>query len=359
MRKRHSSAESLGVVRSAVAAVLAALAVVPAARTATITAVPVVPEAAFPAAFAIAPSGRILYAELLTGRILSVRPRTGAKRLIYVVPDVAAIGGQGLLGLALPPGYPRVPYVYAYATRSVSGRVENQVLRIRVARGRGIAMRVLFRARTDVTFHAGGPLVYGPDGALYLALGDAGVPAKAQDRHDPHGKIVRLRPGRMPGAFASGIRNSFGLAFDPWSGRLWGTDNGPECNDELNRYDRGANYGWGAAATCVSPPAAPANTNQDGPRPRHPLAWDAAPVAPTGVAFCRRCGLGPGREGRLFYGTFLTGQIREVTLGRRRLGVRAQGIAYTHPSGVLAMTRGPRGRLYFSDEGAIYKLVLQ
>jgi hypothetical protein len=55
----------------------------------------------------------------------------------------------------------------------------------------------------------------------------------------------------------------------------------------------------------------------------------------------------------------VTGEIREVRLGPRRIGVRTQRLAYTHASGVLAMAAGPRGRLYFSDAGAIYKLVLQ
>jgi glucose/arabinose dehydrogenase len=338
--------------------VLVALTVAPAGATATVTAVRVVDDAAFPAAFAIARPGRIIYAERLTGRIVSFNARTGTRRNLFTVPDLAAPASQGLIGLTLSRGFPDVPFIYAHATRSSSGGVENQIVRIRVEKGRGVAMRVIFRAPTSVTFHNGGPLVVGPDGALYVTLGDAGTAAFAQDPANPHGKIVRLS-GTTSSVFASGIRNSFGLAFDPWSGRLWGTDNGPECNDELNRYARGGNYGWGPGATCASPPPAPKNTNQDGARPRLPLAWDVAPVAPTGAAFCGRCGLGAAREGRLFYGTFVTHEIREVTLGPRRLGVRSEQTAYIHTEGVIGMARGPRGRLYFSDADAIYKLALR
>lgn len=341
--------------RVGAAATVTALAIVPAAPAATVTAVPIVTDAAFPAAFDVARSGKIFYGERLTGRIRAFSQRTSSNRLFFALPRVSSTGGRGLLGLAVHPRYPRVPYVYVHVTRSVGSTVENQVVRIRASRGRGVAVRVLFRASTDATFHNGGPLLFGPDDALYLSLGDAGLPAAAQDAKNPHGKILRLT-GAGAVSVASGIRNSFGFAFDPWGGRLWATDNGPECNDELNRIEPGANYGWGARATCASPPSAPANTNQDGPSPRFPQRFDPSPIAPTGVVFCRHCGLGAAREGNLFYGTFLTGEVREVTLGPRRLAARSQRIAYTHLEGILALAAGPRGRLYFSDSTGIYKL---
>ena len=95
----------------------------------------------------------------------------------------------------------------------------------------------------------------------------------------PRGKILRLTrdgeaaPGNPFGSrvWAFGIRNSFGLAFDPVTGNLWETENGPECNDELNRIVRGGNYGWGPAADCGSA-TPPSDTNRDGPSPILPLA---------------------------------------------------------------------------------------
>ena len=86
-------------------------------------------------------------------------------------------------------------------------------------------------------------------------------------------------PGKL--IFAYGLRNSFGFTFDPLTGKLWETENGPECNDEVNLEQAGENHAWGSSETCSTPPAPPANTNQDGPAPRIlPLAYFTPTVLP-------------------------------------------------------------------------------
>ena len=67
----------------------------------------------------------------------------------------------------------------------------------------------------------------------------------------PGGKIPADNPFPDSYAYSYGNRNSFGLAFDPETGDLWETENGPECNDELNRILPGRNYGWGPSETCA------------------------------------------------------------------------------------------------------------
>lgn len=206
------------------------------------------------------------------------------------------------------------------------------------------------------------------------------------------GKVLRMEPdGTVPGdnpfpssyIFAYGIRNSFGFTFDPRTGRLWETDNGPECNDELNLVKRGRNLGGGPSATCTTPPAPPASTNQDGPNPLLPKRWYATPLAVTGAAFCMSCRLGSASERalfvgtwvthevrlarlpsdplpaeRLFVGTCVTHEVRRALLTRRRNSIASQSVVHRHGSGVLAFARGPDGRLYFSDSAAIYRLTL-
>ena len=114
--------------------------------------------------------------------------------------------------------------------------------------------------------------------------------------------------------WAYGLRNSFGMAFDPLTRQLWETENGPECNDELNLITPGANYGWGPSETCTVPPSAPMNTNQDGPSVVQPKTWYAATTAPTGATFCFSCGLGSDVEGALVYATYKTHELRRVRL---------------------------------------------
>ena len=350
---------------TACTALLASMLATTPAGAATV-ATPVTTGLSFPAAFAVAPSGRIFYGERLTGVVRMVDPGSGWTAPFYTVPDVAASGEQGLLGIALDPEFPRSPFVYIYATRIVSGAAENQILRVRSFRATGTDVTVIYRAPA-AGLHNGGRILFGPDGMLYAVTGDATSPGSSQDVSSPLGKVLRMTPlGTVPGdnpfpgslTWAYGIRNSFGLAFDPVTSGLWETENGPACNDELNRIFKGLNYGWGPTQTCSTPPAPPLNTNQDGPSPVMPAAFYTPPPALTGIAFCSGCGLDPSSENALFYGTFNTRQIRQVELApRSRHRVASDTVAYTHPSSILSLERAPDGRLYFSDPSGIYRLV--
>jgi len=299
-----------------------------------------------------------------------IGPRRRSNSLFFRIPHVVADGEQGLLGLALDPEFPQTPFVYAYATRRVHGHERDQIVRIEDQRGHGSALHVIiWSSPTDAgVYHDGGRIEFGPGGALFAIQGEAHDAGNSQDLSNDAGKILRMTPAGKPApgnpfpdsrVFAYGIRNSFGFDFDPQTGRLWETENGPSCNDELNRIVAGRNYGWGPHQTCSTPPAPPHNTNQDGPKPVMPRRWYTPVIAPTGAVFCERCGLGDASLGRLFFGAYDTGEIRRVTLTKDRLGVTRQAVVYVHGEGLLSMEAAPDGRLYFSDSHAIYRLVLK
>jgi len=317
-------------------------------------------------AFTFGPGNQIWYVEKATGEVRIHDLDTGSNRLFYDVPGVNAEGERGTLGIALHPGYPTKPYVYVYATRSVSGSLRNQILRLTDSDGQGTNRKVIFTSPASSSpYHNGGRILFGPDSRLYAIVGEGHDPANAQDTtNNDRGKILRMRPdGGVPSdnpiansrIFAYGIRNSFGFAFDPDKGHLWETENGPACNDELNRIREGANFGWGPNQTCSG--TAPQNTNQDGPNPVLPELWYTPTIAPTGIAFCARCGLGSGNDGKLFFGAFNTGDIRAVTLNAKRTGVTGQRVVFTHSTAVFSMEVGPGGTIYFSDFTRIFKLV--
>jgi len=318
---------------------------------------------AFPAAFTVTPGGnRILYGERFTGRIRRLNPATGTSTPFFTVPNVATVGDYGLLGLALSPSYPSDARVWAFVTRSVSGRVTNQLLRIR-ADGSGF---VVLRRLPAAEFHDGGRIMFGPDGKLYVVVGDNHSPPLAQNLASLAGKMLRLNvdgtvPSDNPRAgspiIGYGIRNSFGFTFDPQTGRLWETENGPECNDEINLVARLRlqNFGWGPSQTCSMPPAAPRNTNQDGPSPVLPKLFFATPPALTGAAFCRLCGL--SSSGQLFFGDFNTGTIHRARLTSTRTGIASQAPFYDHPAAVLSLeTPVDGGPIYFSTKTNILRL---
>jgi glucose/arabinose dehydrogenase len=321
---------------------------------------------AFPAGFTFAPDGRIFYGERFTGEIRIYDPGTGSDTLFFDIPGVETVGEQGLLGLALHPLYPTRPVVFAYVTRNVGGSDRNQIIRLRDAGGTGTQPRAIWTEDiTASSIHNGGHIVFGPDGRLFANVGDAANSANSQNLDVDAGKILRMNergqappdnpfPGSLVWAF--GHRNSYGLTFDPVTGLLWESENGPECNDEINLVRPGDNLAWGPNETCDVPPQPPMNTNQDGPNPVLPLTWFTPTIAPVGTAFCDGCGL-VGSEGTLFMGVYNTAQIRQVVLTADRMDIESVTTVYTHPDSPLSLERGLDGAIYFSDSQGIWKLV--
>jgi glucose/arabinose dehydrogenase len=327
----------------------------------------VVPNLDFPAAFTIDPNNVIIwYAERNTGEIRRRNLLNGADELVWTVPNLVTSGEQGLLGLALDPNYPSTRNVYAYASRSISGTVHNQVLRIALNTNFiGTGQTAIFdQLGGPGDHHVGGRLQAGPDGRIYLVIGEHTVPANAQNLGNTSGKVLRmLTNGGVPSdnpisgsrIFAFGIRNSFGFDFDPANGRLWGTDNGPNCNDEVNRIVGGGNYAWGPNATCTTPPSAPQNTNQDGPNRRLPLSFYGDSQGITGAVFCDDCGV-DGLDGKLLVGV-LNGNIRVITLNGDRTGVSADQLLVNHNQGPIGLESRPGEPVYFSTSTGIFRLL--
>ena len=315
-----------------------------------------------PVGFTFLPDGRLAYLERNTGWLRFRNLQTDVDRRIYRIRNVNATGERGALGVEVHPDWPQEPFIYVFATRNTPHGLRNQVLRIRVEKGEPTGVRTLLSAAAGpASNHNGGRILFGPNRKLYIVIGDNGQPSNSQDRSSNlRGKILRINAnGSIPGTnpfgsrvWAYGIRNSIGFAFDPETGRLWEQDNGPECNDELNRIKRGANFGWGPNANCP-------NTNNSGPRPRiRPRHTFVNTVGLTGVAFCDSCGLGAGYGGDLFVGAVNDGIIRRFDLnGRRTAFDGGPTRVLDRPGPVLSMETSPNGRIYFSDFSAIYRLV--
>lgn len=321
-----------------------------------------------PAAFTFAPDGRIFYGERVEGWVKILDTATGESTEFFRVPDLngEVTNSRGLLGLALHPDYPTEPYLYLYATREVDGELRTQILRVTDDAGRGRNPTVIFDPGIPVADrHNGGRILFGPDGMLYAVVGEHDVFADSQDLSSPNGKVHRMTPEGRPAdgnpfkgstVYAFGIRNSFGFDFDPETGNLWETDNGPECNDELNLIGAGSNYGWGPSASCDAAVEPPGETNQDGPEPVLPAFFFGPTLGLSGLAVCDGCGLGQRNEGAIFFGDFNLNQIHRAILDSDRLEVLEEQVVYTHDTHVLSIESGPDGALYYSDPRGIYRL---
>ena len=330
---------------------------------------------AWPIALAFSPDGRIFFAERLTGSIRIIEGGGLLATPFYTLPNTSAAGERGLLGLALDPGFPSTPHVYAYQTYvdGTNGTTYNRILRILANGNVGVSASVILRLPplSSATNHNGGVIAFGPDGKLYAVVGENANPALAQDPASPMGKVLRMNPDGSappdnpfdenaswhPLVFTYGHRNMFGLAFHPLTGRVYVTENGPNCNDEVNFLAAGSNYGWGSSATCSTPPPAPNNTNRDGPSPVLPIWWWSTTICPTNAAIHGGPSF-PGWQGDLFMGDCNNRRFHRLHLVPPAYdSIASDTILWTAPGPILDVEDGPDGAIWITTPTTIYRYV--
>src|SRR3989454_84125 len=328
----------------------------------------------FPIALAFSSDGRIFFAEKDTGiiRIIYLANRTLLPMPFYTLPNTQNAGERGLLGLALDPGFPATPYVYAYQTYDdlTNGTIYNRIVRILAGGDTGISYTVILRMPplSGATNHNGGVIAFGPDGKMYAVVGENANPSLSQDPMSPLGKVLRMYPnGSAPSdnpfygnpawynlTYTYGHRNMFGLAFHPITGRVYVTENGPNCNDEVNLLTAGSNYGWGPTAACGSLPP-PSDTNRDGPNPVLPIWWWGTTICPTNAAIYRGPSF-PTWQGDLFMGDCNTGRFHRLDLVPPNYDfVASDTILWTAPLAIIEVEAGPDGAIWLTTPTTIYR----
>lgn len=189
------------------------------------------------------PDGRTFLTERDTGRVLERFPDRSMAEVRRFGVDNAGEGG--LLGLAVSPTYAADGGdLYALYTRA-----SDQVIVRFDPDEQGT--ETLVSGLPAHSFHDAGRIEFGPDGMLYVGMGDAGDADAAQDPTALAGSILRYTPeGGVPGdnpfgnpVWAYGLRDPQGLAWDA-DGRLYASEFGPDRDDEINRIVPGGNYGW-------------------------------------------------------------------------------------------------------------------
>ena len=192
------------------------------------------------------PDGTALVGERDTTRVVAIKDKH--VRTVGRVGGVQPQGEAGLLGLAVSPSYATNRLVYAY----LSTAQDNRVVTMRYDGGRLGPPKPILTGIPNGFIHDGGRLLFAPDGNLFVSTGETGNDALAQNPDSLGGKILRITPqgkpapgNPVPGSpvWTLGHRNVQGLAFDG-RGQLWATEFGQDTWDELNRIDKGRNYGW-------------------------------------------------------------------------------------------------------------------
>ncbi len=305
-----------------------------------------------PAAFAFSPrDGTLWYGELRTGRIF----HDGKQRWDFAVSQ----GGEsGLESLAVSPdGAALVAYISvprgdpSAPTHDAGDAIVSRVVRLSIAADGTLSDAATILEVPSTGIHNAGSVAFGPDGMLYVDIGDNHNFGESQDLSSPFGKILRIAPdggaatgnpfagrdGADPRVWAYGTRNTF--AFD-WTSpdRLLGADNGDTGDDEINDIRPGTNYGW------------PPDPARAGDTP--PLRTFKTTIAPSGLAVVPD-GYGPWSDG---HHMLICGYV-----ARQMLLVNVDD-ANDPPLPVvdgcsLHITRDPSGHIVFADEHAIWRLI--
>lgn len=286
---------------------------------------------------AFAPDGTMFVADKDAGQIRVVRDGEILGRPFVELPVQVTVNETGLLGVAVDPGFPNEPWIYAYYTGT---DMRNYLVRIRAEGDRGTEIQPLLDLLPATAgWHNGGDLAFGPDGKLYVSVGDGHDGSRSQDPNGIGGRILRLNPdGSIPDdnplgsdnpTFALGSRNSFGLCFDPVSGDLWETENGPTSDDEINSIRAGANYGW------------PQQLGPGGePTYADPVLDFRDTIVPTGCAVV---------GGSLLFGAGYAGDLHRMVIPGP-----ADEVIATFEGGVTDVATAPDGSIWVVTPTALY-----
>ena len=313
-----------------------------------------------PTALKFTPDGRLLIGER-DGTIWVVP--AGATRVdpqpLLQVASVLTDNERGLLGLVLDPSFATNGHFYVYYTH---GSQRNRVSRFTV----GSTAETVIWQNTDPAdiWHQGGDLAFGPDGHLYVSVGDQLDGPSAQSLSSANGKILRItRDGAAPtdnpfydgtgpnvdAIWARGLRNPFRFSIDPASGRLLIGDVGQGTWEEINLGVRGANYGW---PTCEGSCSNGGMTN-----PIHAYGHINHDASVTGGFVYRGTQFPSEYRGDYFFADYAQNWIRRLTIdgAGNVTAVRnfepADG-ALDGPYGdIVALTEGPDGSLWYVDAG--------
>jgi glucose/arabinose dehydrogenase len=321
-----------------------------------------------PTAMDFSPDGRLFVC--LQGGQLRVIENGVLLPAPFVTVTTTANGERGLLGIAFDPNFASNQFVYVYYT-VITAPIHNRVSRF-TANGNvavaGSEMVILeLNNLSSATNHNGGGIHFGPDGKLYVGVGENANAANSQILTNRLGKLLRINadgtipsdnPMTFPGIAGSssgdnraiwsvGLRNPYTFAFQPGTGRLFINDVGQSTWEEIDDGIAGSNYGWSICEGFCSPP----NVNYRDPLFEYGHTGDPNT---TGCAIVGGTFYNPAINqfpasytGKYFFSDLCSGWIRLLDPSNNTASAFATGL-----STPVDLKVGPEGSLYYLAQGS-------
>lgn len=298
-----------------------------------------------PWSLAFLPDGRMLFTERV-GRVRVVQNGTLLAQPALTLTDVRAVGEGGALGITIHPNFAQNRFVYlAYTATRGDGVPVNRIARYRESNGTLTSGVVILDNITAANSHNGSRLRFGPDGKLYITMGDAAAQDLAQTLSSLNGKILRLNDdGTTPAdnpygspVWTWGHRHPQGIDWNPATGEMWATEHGARGNDEVNLIERGRNYGW----PVIQGP-------QTRPDMVTPVLFFNPAVAPSGLSFYTSTRI-PQFRGNIFFTALRGVHIHRVVLdiGNSTVPAAQERLFEGRFGRIRDIVTGPDGALYF------------
>lgn len=309
------------------------------------------------------PDGRILVTDR-AGDINIIKDGKLLDEKIQGVPEVYAQGQGGLLDITLHPDYETNGWIYLAYAKPGEGGGGTTIARVKLEGNTFTNLQELFSAQpfTDSGVHFGCRIVFDGKGHMFFSSGERGTKENAQDLGNHLGKILRLHDdGQVPtdnpftgtvGAkseiWSYGNRNPQGLVYDKTTETLWAVEHGPKGGDELNKIEKGKNYGWPVITYGINYDGKPISDIQEKEGMEQPLRYWVPSIAPCGMTQVTSDKF-PAWKNNLLIGALAHTHVARVELTDGKY-VKEEKLL-DKIGRVRAVAESPEGYIYVATEG--------
>ncbi len=317
-----------------------------------------------PWSFDFLPDGRIILTER-AGRVRLIENGKLVPAPVEGVPPVIEKGEGGLMAVAVHPDFAHTRWIYLSLSDPGEGdRAMTKIVRGKLNGNRLTDMETVFALPKGkyppgyVLF--GSRIVFDGD-YVFFSIGERDVKGAAQRLDVPFGKIHRTfhdgtippdnpfvgQPGAIGSIWAYGIRNPQGLALNPLTHEIWEAEHGPRGGDELNRVEKGKNYGWPLITYGMNYDGTPVSDRTAAPGMEQPVRHWTPSIATSQVAVYS------GNKFPHWYQNVFVGSLAQQKLIRFEMKdgkVAHEELLFTNLGRIRDIKTGPDGLIYIALE---------